>query len=154
MTNGSDKYVYNNTIYNCDIALYDNGGSANIYVSNNAIFGCNDDFSGTFELLDYNASDDGDGTNAIDISPCAVESECWKSAFLDYENYDFRVRAANSVLHDTGTTITIVEDDIIGTVRPTDANYDIGAFEYTGIKPKFRFTPGTNATFRGYFEFK
>jgi len=118
------------------------------------VFNCNDDFNGSFNILDHNASDDLDGTNPIDISSCPVESECWKGVFTDYENYDFSIKDFSSPLFDAGVTITIVSKDILGTPRPYNDAYDIGAFEYTGRKAKYRFSPGGHFKFQGHFKFR
>jgi hypothetical protein len=48
-----------------------------------------------------------------------------------------------SEMYNKGTTISIVTDDIEGVERPYDEVYDIGAFEFNGRKPKFRFRGGT-----------
>jgi hypothetical protein len=145
--------IYNNTVYNCFIGIRRGGGS-NPIIKNNAVFGCNDDLSDILTVLDHNASDDLDGTNAVDISPCPVESDCWKGMFVDYENGDFRIRDTHSVLYDTGVAISDVTDDILGIARPQGDAYDIGAFEYTGTRSKYRFSPGGTFKFRGKFRFR
>jgi hypothetical protein len=144
---GSVSHVYNNTIRNCvrGIAVF---GDHAVSANNNVVFDCGDDFYGPFASLTHNASDDGDGTNAVVLG----NETAWKAAFVDYENYDFRIRDTASVLYDAGTTIITVTDDILGVARPQGDAYDIGAFEYVG-RPKYRFEGG-KFQFEGKFEFK
>ncbi|MCK5416600.1 hypothetical protein KAI92_04190, partial [Candidatus Parcubacteria bacterium] len=147
---GKTVNVYNNTIYNCYIGI-DRDGLGTSTIKNNVVFNNINDFANGFTIIEYNASDDGDGTNAISLGSSTVT---WKAAFTDYENYDFSVRDLSSVLYDAGTTITIVTDDIIGTARPYHDIYDVGAFEFVNSKKGFRFKPGGNFKFKGHFEFK
>lgn len=124
-----DSVVLNNTVSNCTTGIFRQGGTVNAI--NNASFNNTDDFSGTFNSLDYNASDDGDGTNAVDISPGGTEADDWNAAFTDYINGDFSVKDSVSVLFDAGTDLSGsgIIDDIIGTARPESVSYDIGVFE-------------------------
>jgi hypothetical protein len=148
-------YVYNNTVFNARRGFWRAVMSGNIViVKNNVVASTTDDFVGDFSVLDHNASDDLDGTNAVDISPCPVESDCWKGMFVDYENGDFRIKNTHSVLYDAGVAISDVTDDILGIARPQGDAYDIGAFEYTGTRPKYRFSPGGTFKFRGKFRFR
>jgi hypothetical protein len=113
------------------------------YFRNNAVFNNNDDiavYAGS-ATIQYNATDDLDGTNAVNISPAAygTEAAAWTAAFRDYANGDFRLRDSASLLFDSGTTIVTVTEDIIGTARPYYNAYDIGAFEHDGLKPDYQF---------------
>ncbi|MFH0891344.1 MAG: right-handed parallel beta-helix repeat-containing protein [Candidatus Falkowbacteria bacterium] len=151
---GNDWTVnaYNNTVYGQDSAFESYNGAV-VNAVNNVVFGNNDDFYssvGAFSL-DYNASDDGDGTNAISLgSSTAV----WDATFVDWQNYDFRIRDTASVLYDAGTTITLVTDDIAGNARPSDDAFDIGAFEYVTGRAKYRFLPGGTFKMKGTIKFK
>jgi hypothetical protein len=82
--------------------------------------------------LNFNASDDGDGSNSVDISPGGTEVDDWNDAFTDYANGVLSVKNASSVIENAGTNLSGsgVTDDIIGTARPQDSIYDIGAFEF------------------------
>jgi len=148
----SSSTAYNNTVYNCTQGIVNGDGTIN--AKNNVVFNSLDDFVGVFSILDYNASDDGDGTNAIDISPSSVEADDWAAVFTDYANGDFSIRDIASVLYNSGTTIITVTDDIIGTARPYYESYDIGAFEFKESKPKYRFSPGGTFKFEGDFKFQ
>jgi hypothetical protein len=105
--------------------------------------------------MSHNASDDLDGTNAIDISPARfpTEADAYKAAFTDYANYDFRIRDINSVLYNAGVAIPDVITDILGHARPQASAYDVGAFEYGGTWPKFQFQGG-QFQLKGKFEFR
>ncbi len=144
--------IHNCTIYNFNTGINQDAGTLLAY--NNAVFGNANDFDGTM-TLDYNASDDKDGTNAIDISPAgfATEADAWKAAFTDYANGDFSIRDTSSVLYDSGTTIIAVTDDILGTVRPQGDGYDVGAFEYNFGRYKYRFNDGSFKV-RGTLKFR
>jgi hypothetical protein len=124
---------------------------------NNAVFNNNDDFYNNGAVLSYNASDDLDGTNAIDLSPEGDETIGWNRAFRDYANGDFRIRSTISPLYDAGTPIYIqvgnagtstpLLTDIKGNVRPQSTAYDIGAFEYI-------YEDGSQIKFKGDFKMK
>jgi hypothetical protein len=144
------NYVYNNTISNGNVGIVKSTGGIG-YAQNNVLFNNNDDFAGAFALLDHNASDDGDGTNAISLGSSTA---IWKATFTDYENGDFSIRNMASPLYNAGTPIISVTSDILGTPRPYYEAYDIGAFEFKEIKPEFRFSPGGNFKFEGDFKFE
>lgn len=126
--------IYNTTVGGCGNGI-ERHGSNTTTVRNSAVFNNTDDFLGTFSAIDFCASDDGDGTNAVDISPAnGSEADKWNLAFTDYSNSDFSVKDASSVLYNAGTDLSGsgVSDDIIGTARPQVTTYDIGAFELVG----------------------
>lgn len=119
-------YIYNCTAFGCGRGIDTNPGGTR--VRNCAVFNNTDDFKGTFESIQYCASDDNDGTNAVDISPGATEADDWNAAFTDYANGDFSVKDTSSPLYDAGTDLSdYFTTDIAGTTRST---WDIGAFEY------------------------
>ena len=157
LDSGANAVLYNNTITGCDLGFRAENGTE--LLKNNIFFNNLDDFFGTFTILNYNASDDLDGDNVIDISPRAVESDGWHAAFVDYLNNDFRVRDIASVLYDSGVdpesgsgmTISIV-DDIAGNPRPYHDGYDVGAFEFSSAKPEYRING--NVKFKGNIMFK
>ncbi len=123
----SNANIYNNTVYNCNKGIRSSGA-----VINNVAFNNDDDFYSSGGM-NYNASDDLDGTNAIDISPGAVEADDWSKAFKDYVNYDFHIKNTSSVLYNAGTSTDLVTDDIAGNARPFAGYFDIGAFEHTPL---------------------
>jgi hypothetical protein len=144
----ADSEIHNNTLYNCYDGMFTDN-NADI-AKNNVIFNSNNDIAGTFSTFSYNASDDGDGDNPVSLGSSTA---IWARTFVDYQNYDFRIKNARSVLYDAGTTVSIVEDDIIGTSRPQNNAYDIGALEFTAA-PKYRFNGSGSYKLRGHFEFK
>lgn len=82
-TDAGTMDVYNCVVYGCT----DDGiqrVSGNINVVNCAVFTNGDDFIGTFSSIDYCASDDGDGTNAV--SPSGGD---WDNEYTDSANGDF-----------------------------------------------------------------
>jgi hypothetical protein len=123
--------LYNNIIYNFNKGLDINGGTT-INVKNNAIFGCNNDIEDSVgATYDYNATDDGDGANAI--APLGAD---WANEFPNYATYDFAIDNGGNCYH--GSEITqaddakVPSDDIIETARNTGAGEQTsaGAFEY------------------------
>ena len=144
--------VYNSTIYNCQDGIQRSLGT--VIAKNNVAFNNTDDFDGSFTTLDYNASDDdmsGTDPHWIDMGSSTVE---WAKAFTDYTNHDFSIKDYFSPLYDAGTNIVIVDDDIIGTARPRDKSTDVGAFEFTGLIPKYRFKEGGEYRIKGNIKFK
>jgi len=121
--------AYNNTVYGCYYGIRKHSGTFTI--KNSAVFNNADDFNGTM-AIDYCASDDGDGTNAVDISPCGIEADDWEDAFTDYSNADFHIKDMDSVLYDAGDDLTSegFTTDIDSDTRPT-GSWDIGADEFT-----------------------
>ncbi|KKK60036.1 hypothetical protein LCGC14_3028370, partial [marine sediment metagenome] len=126
-------------IYNTIIQGFNDGvktsAGATANSTNCAVFDSGNDFDiavGT-QNIDFCASDDGDGTNSVDISPGGTEADDWNNAFTDYANGDFSVKDTSSVLYNAGTDLSGsgVTDDIIDTARPQPGggSYDIGAFE-------------------------
>jgi len=106
--------------YNCE-------GESGVTVTNVA---CIDrgtggtDFQGTFNASsDYNCSEDtsAPGTNSI-------KSQTGTSLFTDPANSDFSLKTGSNAI-DAGTTSALTTSDIIGTARPQNSVYDIGAFE-------------------------
>jgi len=154
ITNCSNAQIYNNTVSGAQAGIKIIADLAS--ATNDVLFDNIYDFFGNFLILDHNASDDATGTNAVDLSPArfATEAAAWKAAFVDYENYDFRVRDISSVLYDAGASISLVTDDIIGNTRPKGDHYDIGAFEYAGQRPKFRLSPGSTFKLKGFLQLK
>lgn len=73
--------AYNCVVYNCATGIKQNGGT--VVAKNCAVFGNDDDFSGTI-TIDYCASDDGDGTNPV--SPSGSD---WGNEFTNAASGDF-----------------------------------------------------------------
>jgi len=148
---GAPVSVFNNTISSTTIGITDLQGDT-IVARNNVVFDSDYDFWGNFITIDYNASDEATGTNAIDISPGSVEADGWHAAFKDYVNNDFRIRDNSSVLYNRGTTISTIVKDIIDTARPLFGIYDIGAFELAELLGEFRIKG--NVKLKGNVKFK
>jgi len=116
------------SVYNCTVS----GAYAGInrYVSgivkaiNCAVFDNVDNFIGSFDTIDYCASDDGDGGTT------AVVPSDWSSVFVDYTNGDFHLKSTDTDLKDAGTDLSSegFSDDIDGDTR--SGTWDIGADEY------------------------
>lgn len=121
--------IYNSTIYGNTQGIRRNFAGT-VAVKNCALGNNNDDFFGSIGTIDYCASDDGDGTNAVNLSPGATEADDWAAAWTDPSNGDFHVKDTDSVLYDAGVADPgsgLYDDDIRGVSRST---WDIGAFEY------------------------
>jgi len=123
---GGANLIYNNVITGfTDTGINANGNA--ITSKNNAVFNNADDFRNIGSAtVDYNASDDLDGTNAVNISP-------WADAFTDYTTYDYSPKDASSVLVGAGigsaTDSNVPTEDLTGTIRSTSAP-SIGAIEF------------------------
>jgi len=114
--------IFNCTVYNFGIGIFNQSGSPDVIVQNCAVFGNSDDFSNV-STIDHCASDDGDGTNAV------VPSD-WSLVFVDYPNGDFHLKSTDTDLRDAGVDLSSegFTDDIDGETR--SAPWDIGADEY------------------------
>ncbi|GAG49341.1 unnamed protein product, partial [marine sediment metagenome] len=125
--------IYNCIVYNYDVGIRVTSGWVTNY-TNNCVFANNDDFEidvGASATLLNNASDDGDGTNPQILN----SSSNYANEMLDVPNEDFRPTDINSVLYNNGDDLSSsFTDDIIGTVRPQAALFDIGAFELAVIE--------------------
>ena len=123
-------------IYNCTIegasgdAIQDDGGTWT--VKNCCVFNNLDDFQDV-DTMDFNASDDGDGTNSQDMSPGTPEADEWGDHVTDYANGDYTIVGTGSCLYQNGESNTndsdVPTDDIIGTAR-VDGSESIGAYEH------------------------
>lgn len=78
--------VYNCIVYNFNDGVEIDAFATSVTIKNCAVFGNNDDFDvgGTSPTIDYCASDDGDGTNAV--SPSGAD---WDNEYTDSANGDF-----------------------------------------------------------------
>ncbi len=125
-SNAASQAMYNCTI--SDATSGDGFDCNNGTLTNCAIFNNLVDIDGG--SADYCATDDLDGTNAVNISPGGTEADDWNDAFTDYANGDFSVKDDSSVLDDAGTDNPgsgLYSDDIAGNSRVSA--WDIGAFE-------------------------
>ncbi len=116
--------VRNCTVFGCYVGY----GSAyeDTTFTNCAAFNNTDDFNAPGCTISYCASDDGDGTNAVDLGD---SSESWNAQFADYDatNPDVSL-ISGSALIGAGTDLSAYfTKDIAGTTR---SSWDIGAFEY------------------------
>jgi len=128
-------YFYTNCtakIINCTIVGWASDqierDSGTVTVINSAVFAGGDDFDGSM-TIDYCASDDGDGTNAI-----AASGSDWDNEFTDYANGDFTPLDSGNVYQagkNQNEDADVPSVDIAGNARPTGANRPtVGAFEY------------------------
>ena len=118
--------IYNSTFRgdgSTVLGILDVGGST-VSIINCAVFDSTDDFFGTFALIDYCSSDDGDGTNAVTPAD-------WSTVFVDYTNGDFHLKSTDTDLIGAGVDDPgsgLFSDDIDGETRTSV--WDIGADEY------------------------
>lgn len=128
----SNAATYN--IYNCTIqgitgsAINSRGIDAQVsdtvIIKNSAVFNTGDDFNNC-DTINYCASDDGDGTNA-------VTGLVWTNQFEDYVAGDFRIKTNSSLIAaGVGPTIDVNVPilDISGIAR-SGATTDIGSAMY------------------------
>tara|TARA_R110000772_G_scaffold76180_1_gene164771 strand:+ start:1240 stop:1737 length:498 start_codon:yes stop_codon:yes gene_type:complete len=133
---GADIEVYNTVLTAADEGV-DCNAHTTLIVKNCAVFNNTDDFVAVHAstTIDYCASDDGDGTNSVDISPGGTEADGWAAAFTSYTTYDYSPKDASSVLVSAGlgsaTDPNVPTEDLIGTTRSTSAP-SIGAIEFVG----------------------
>ncbi len=119
--------IYNSVVYGCTTGIKQLGETyAVLTAKNNAVFNNTDDFvPQASSTIDFNASDDEDGTN----SQLMVSTDDWAAEVVDAAGGDFTL-VLGSVCDDNGTNnpgAGLYLDDIAGTVRVS--TWDIGAFE-------------------------
>lgn len=122
-TPGVDITAYNSIAYN-----FSTGASQLLKAVNCAIFDNTDDFSTSVGTIQYCASDDGDGTNA-------VTGLNWAGQFVDYPNSDFNLKAGSALIGSgigpTGDA-SVPTTDIAGNTR-SGATTDIGVVKYVPV---------------------
>jgi len=122
-------YIYNCTIttINVEIGIRTSVDGTDHKVRNTVSFNTSDDFYNITDI-DYCASDDGNGTNAVDWDSGATD---WAANFTDYSNGDFT--PLDDDLPGAGVGPSSDSDvpttDIIGNTR-SGSTCTIGAFEY------------------------
>lgn len=120
--------IYNNVIRDRSTGILISSAGTNTTVKNNAIFNCTDDISDSASsTIDYNASDDGDGTNAV--SPSGGD---WDNEFTDSANGDVtNIGTGNIVNGGIGPSSdsNVNTSDIDGDTR-SGTTCDIGVDEY------------------------
>jgi len=129
--------IYNNS-YEGDsqsstTGVYISSGAdtSTVTIKNNAFFNCADDIDdnngGAAPTIDYNATDDGDGTNSVSPSD-------WTDVFEGYTTGDYRLKSTDTDLQGAGvgngTDSDVPTADMDGNDRGTGPACDIGAFEY------------------------
>lgn len=129
MSSGTICSILNCTIVGNETGIR-NGPGANTTVTNCVVINNTDDFnahvSGTI-AIDYCASDDGDGTNAIDFT---AEATDWAANLVDYANGNFHLKTGSALI-DAGADLSAsgFSTDFEGETRGSGA-WDIGADEY------------------------
>lgn len=119
----SSIYVYNTLVYDNAYGIYTHIDATGTIKNCVALDNADDFFQG--DTLDHCASDDGSGTNAINMTALGLS---WDDQFVDYANGDYHL-LQGSVLIDSGTTLNqYFNDDIDGDKR--DYRFDIGVDEY------------------------
>ena len=114
------------TIYNFNDGIENDSGT--VTVTNCIVFGNGNDLDGTF-TADHNATEDGDGTNAVTLNNGIY---AFSNIFTDYTNGDFSLvnnTSDTNAPQNKGTNISGITTDIIGTTRD-GSTPDIGAFEF------------------------
>lgn len=120
-----EGFIYNNTVYGCTVGIQ--SASSDATVINNVSAENGDDFFGTFTTIDFNASDDGDGTNAQTLSATRADD------FADVTIDDYSI-VSGSVCVENGADDPgsgLYSDDIVGIAR--SSAWDIGAFELVAV---------------------
>lgn len=132
--NPATANLYNCLAYNCQKGLTRAAGTVNVYDS--VSFYNADDFSGTFNVIDYCASDDGDGTNAVAESGGGA---AWPSDFNAAASGNFTLVSTSNLIGAGGRAGSgTFSTDIAGTTR--GAAWDLGPFEYvsSAVTPRIR----------------
>lgn len=125
---------YNCTVCDCNFGFGRAGGVLNVV--NSVSFSASDDFNGSFNTLNYNASDDGDGTN-----PISASGGDWINEMPNYTSYNFNITSSGNVYE--GSSLTNADDplvptiDIVGNIRNSGVgeNVSVGVVEFFSSSP-------------------
>ncbi len=140
-TSGSNGIIVNNgtalisfnTIKGFSNGINEPGGTAT--PTSNAIFINTDDFNSVSGTIDYNASDDGDGTNAVTFSGGATD---YAANFKDYTatppDLDLKDFSGSNAIGAAGNPVAGITTDLLGRARD-GSTPSIGAFEMQSSGP-------------------
>lgn len=136
-TGDNNGWVYNNTLHNCDTALWTSFHDGQFV--NNMAFGSIDVLIGspsTVNLSHNNATNNGSITYTSCGSCGADDVLSISDPFNNISGDDFSYASGTSDgVEDGSAESGVVTDDIIGTSRPQSTNWDIGAFEFESGEP-------------------
>ena len=123
-------FLYNNTVYNCGIGINFNFATDNTAINNLLINNSQDYYNNIPGATFYSAANITSDTT----SPDGASYQSISVNFTDAANGDFRLLAGSPGI-DQGVDLSSdpnypFNTDIIGTLRPQGAAWDIGAFEY------------------------
>jgi len=120
---GAPANLYNCLAYNCRGGYYKAGGTVNIYDS--VALNCTDDFAGTPDVIDYCASDDGDGTNDVTEDGGGAD---WTGDFTDGSAGDWTLLTDSGLKGAAGAAgSAIFSTDMDGNARD---DWSVGPAEY------------------------
>ncbi len=141
--NGANIYIYNNTIANCSLGIRGGFGYAAALVKNNISY--NNYYNNTPE--NYIGSFDAASTNNISGpnqagAPGSNPKNNASVLFADPTNNDYHLSFYDTLAKDHGINLSTdpympFNTDIDGDTRKDP--WDIGADEYTGVYPQYRF---------------
>lgn len=138
---GFDNLIYNNLIVGNrgGIQVYTEASNTGIY--NNTIYGNNDEgialqYHLTGQMIRNNIMFNN-GVNFVDYGgaakPTVSNNLMTEPGFVNAAGGDYSLQSW-SAARNTGMTISVVKNDFIGTARPQDGVFDIGALEFLGSK--------------------
>lgn len=137
-------YVYNNTIYNCEWGINQNGATT-LISKNNVVYNNGTDYSGTFDSASTN--------NLSKDATAPAFGTYYRNAtvaFADESNDDFHLSPADTGARELGADLSddaylSFQNDIDGEHRggdPDGSPWDIGADEYVGTTVNAPDLPG------------
>jgi len=148
--NTNSALIYNNIAEGMTTGLLIAANGNGVTAKNNAFFTCTDDINdGDNSTLDYNATDDGDGGNAI--APSGAD---WDNEFVDSANGDFTLVASGNCDGGgvgPGTDANVPTTDMEGDAR-AGATCDVGVDETAaagGVAPTSTIFGPLYGPFRG-----
>lgn len=132
----SNNYIYNNTVIGFDTNIQSNASSSSVAINNIAQDGVTADYTTGFSGSSTNnlAGDTtAPGTNPVQAT----------LTFLDKTNHKYALVSSDTAAIDSGydlsATFTV---DNIGTTRPQNSVFDIGAFELvSGVSTVINYSP-------------
>lgn len=137
----NSSWIYHNTMTtSTNYCLRAYTGTSQ-YVENNILFNNADDWRDDgWTTRNYNASDDAEGDNPIDMNENAGGE--WTNSFVAYLTGNYKIKDTDAIIYGAGRDLTNLFTDTLGNPNPLGLDkignpragiWSVGAFEYAAV---------------------